>query len=125
MFSNDSKGRIWKITKLEEKYADVQFSTSTKNKSNGEWETDFNANVRIIGKNNVDKIRGTEIPKGGIKVEIKRCGVTRTYDKDRNTNYERFLIFEYLLGDEPQEPTVNADSFMNIPDGDCDELPFN
>lgn len=124
MFGNDAKGRIWKFSKIEDKYADCQFSTSAKNRQSGEWETDFSANIRIIGKDKVDKIRNVVIPKGGIKIQITKCGVTRIYDREKDTNYERFLVFDFLLEDEPQQ-AVNADDFMIIPEGIEEELPFN
>lgn len=124
MFCDGCKAKIWKIQRCEERYADVQVSTSSKNKQSGEWETDFSGFCRILGKDMTDKIRGTAIPKGGLKVELNRVAVKQNYNKEKKQAFTEFIIWDFEFADAPKEPIVNDDGFMDIPDGVEEDMPF-
>lgn len=129
MFSVGSYLKVWKITREADKYCDVQASTSKKNQD-GTYETDFNGFVRLVG-HAANQIKGKDLTKGGFK--IKNCGVTQTYDKEKNQTYTNFVVFEFDDSDNNGTSNNNSNSssakkdngFMNIPDGIDEELPFN
>jgi len=125
MFANNSYAKVWKIyppQKKDQKFTLVQMSTSQKNKSTGEYKTDFSDYVRLIGKA-FEKSKELE-SKDSIK--ILKCGVTKVYDKEKRENYETFLIFDFDFADEKKQKEVTAtgdEDFMKLPDDDT-ELPF-
>ena len=65
-------------------------------------------------------------------VKIGSCEVTNKYDKEKNTTYTNYVIFNFEdvdgntngglkpVGNKPS----GGDGFMNIPDGIDEELPF-
>ena len=120
-------GKFAHIWKLEDKgnYHVAQMSTSKKNKETDQYETDWQNNfVRLVGTahtqaNSLDITRN---------VKIGACEVTNKYDKEKNITYTNYVIFGFEDADSPKQPSKPAKkdtSFMNIPDGADEDLPFN
>lgn len=125
MFANNNYARVWKIyppQKKEQKFTLVQMSTSQKDKKTGEYKTDFSGYVKLIGKA-FEKSKELEA-KDSIK--ILKCGVTKIYDKEKQENYETFLIFDFDFANEKKqkEAEMGVDDFMSMDDIENVKLPF-
>ena len=90
MFSVGAYAKIWEVKAREERYTDFRISTSRKNKETGEYSQDFGGYVRLVGQ--AHDIASTLEVKD--KFKIVRCGVENSYDKEKNTTFTRFLVFE-------------------------------
>lgn len=92
MFSTGVYFKIWNVEN-KGNYTEVECSTSSKNKTTGNYETDFSSKfVRFIG--NAHKKR----PKPNERVKVTSCGVQNVYEKDGQKNYLRtptFLVFDF------------------------------
>ena len=124
-FRTDAYAKVWAVEN-KGNYSVVELSTSKKNKTTNEYETDFSGKfVRFIGTahNQVQGVtRGTSIKLGNVEV-------TNSYNKETKTAYTNFLVFSFEIPDgnnnSKPAPTQKSDGFMNIPDGIDEELPFN
>lgn len=127
-FGTGKFAHIWKIEN-KGNYHVAEMSTSKKNKSTDQYETDWtNKFVRLVGTAH-QQIESIDISKN---IKIGACEVTNKYDKEKNTTYTNYVIFgfEDVSDGSSQTPTPAAstprnDGFMNIPDGIDEELPFN
>lgn len=118
-FKQGGYAHIWKV---EEKgnYSVAEISTSKKNKTTDEYETDWsNKFVRLVGTAH-DQIKTMDISKN---VKIGACEVTNKYDKEKNTTYTNYVIFGFE--DVTKKEKSSGDGYMNIPDGLVEDLPFN
>lgn len=125
-------GKFTHIWKIENKgnYHVAEMSTSKKNKDTDQYETDWsNKFVRLVGTAH-QQIEKMDISKN---VKIGACEVTNKYDKEKNTTYTNYVIFNFEDVDgntngNPQQAgnkSARNDGFMNIPDSVEDEgLPF-
>lgn len=109
-------------------YSIAQVSTFKKNQD-GTYETDFQNNfVRLIGKaHQIGKDIGH--PEKPVSIQILNSDVTSRYDRDKNTEYINFVIYDFAMNNtstpKNATPKKKDDSFINIPDGIDEELPFN
>lgn len=93
MFAQDKYAKVWAV---EDKgnYSVVELSTSQKNKKTDKYETDFSSKfVRFIGT-------AHELSKsltGNERIKLGACGVTNSWDKDKQKGYTNFLVFSYDL----------------------------
>lgn len=117
--------RFAKVWEIENKgnYHVVSLSTSKKNKTTGEYETDFsNKFVRFIGTahNEASNL------KVGDAIKIGSCEVTNSYDKEKKTTYTNYLVysFEKEGEDSGNNQSNSIDDFVP-PTDDSEELPFN
>lgn len=123
-FKNNSYAKVWDVKTKSEKYTDVKISISKKNKQTSQYETDFSSIVRLIGEAHK---KASELAQGS-KIKILTCDTTNNYDKKKNTTYWRCIIYDFeFTEDSPKanNQVTSGDSFMNIPDGLDEELPFN
>lgn len=111
MFANGSYATIWQVKKIEEKYSEMRISTSSKDKTTGEYSQDFGAFVRFVGKAHQEAQHLGERD----RFKIVRCGVTNEYNKEKQTTFTRYLIFEI-------ETDTSADSQDKMQPSD--ENPF-
>ena len=126
MFQIDKFCKVWKIypkEKADQKYTDVQLSTSKKGK-NGSYETDFNDNVRLIGEAHT-KAADLE---ANDRIKIKSCGVSNFYNREKNKKYYTFCIFDFEFENktkkEKQEAEANGDEWVDVSSIPDNELPF-
>ena len=110
-------GRIWALQK-EEKYTIARYSTSRKN--GDDYETDFSGYVRFINEahRKLSDVEAPTLEKGvslkdstkkyekatgtnfkGIPVQLTSVEVTNTYDKERETTYTNFIVWDFDLQD--------------------------
>ena len=118
MFSNNS---YVKIKSVEDKgnYSVCKISSSRKNKTNNQFETDFVANVRFVGDAHKQR------PMADQRIKITSCGVTNCYTKDGKLEFNKaptYCVFGYeLQADSPNSPNAIVSTIDPIVDS---ELPF-
>lgn len=126
MFGVDVYVKIWKVTE-KGNYAEVECSTSKKNRQTGKYEVDFSSKyVRFVGDAYAKR------PRDGEKVKIKSCGVQNVYEKDGNKQYMKnpsFIVFDFERdGSDSYVPSEythdNADGFSDVTSADEEGLPF-
>lgn len=111
MLSVGSFMTIWKMTPYE-KYTDCQVSTSAKDKSTGQYVTDFSGFVRLVGKAH-KKAANFERRE---KVKLLEFGVTTNFDRAKNKTFTNIVVFDV----EAEED----DGFLSLPE-DGEKLPFD
>ncbi len=117
--------RFAKVWEIENKgnYHVVSLSTSKKNKTTGEYETDFSSKfVRFIGTahNEASSL------KVGDTIKIGSCEVTNSYDKEKKTTYTNYLVYSFEKeGENSGNNQANSIDDFVPPTDDTDELPFN
>ena len=136
-FHNGCILKVWKITRREAKYTDLQCSASSKDK-NGKYQKDWNGFVRLLGKafEETDVIVDKMADEDGCLIKMISGDVKTNYTGGKNyTNYTCFEC-EVLSGNventpqasEPieevkeQPPATGFD--MSDMFGDDDSLPF-
>ena len=123
------QGAYEKIWKIEDKgnYHVAQMSISRKNKDTGVYDTEWQNNfVRLVGTAH-QQIATMDISRN---VKIGSCDVTNKYDKDKNTTYTNYVVFNFEDnpdgGSKPAAPKSTApNDFVSVPDDAADELPFD
>lgn len=127
-FRNGAYATVWEVKQGNGNYSDARISISRKNKDTGEYRTEFNAWVRLIGQAHKD----ANMLERRSRIRIGECDVTNKYDKEKEVTYMNYAIFgfEDANGDgngSKPAPTVvtDADGFMQLPDDIDDELPFH
>lgn len=121
MFSNDKFGKVWKIypkDKGDQKYTDVQLSTSKKTKKG--YETDFNDNVRLIGEAHT---KAAEL-EANDRIKILSCGVSNYYNKEKGKKYYTFCIFDFSFVNDKKETESNGEEWIDTSKMTDEELPF-
>lgn len=124
MFSDRSYAKVWQILDRKAKYTKAKISTNRKD-MNGQYQTDFSSVVKLIGKAHTANVQE------GDRIRILSCGVTNSYNKETQTTYTDFLIFDLeKVGSAPaaaptitpQQPSLLED--MDLPSVDEADLPF-
>lgn len=123
------QGAYAKIWKIEDKgnYHVAQMSISRKNKDTGVYDTEWQNNfVRLVGTAH-QQIATMDISRN---VKIGSCDVTNKYDKDKNTTYTNYVVFNFEDnpdgGSKPAAPKPTApNDFVSVPDDAADEFPFD
>ena len=121
MFANDKFAKVWKIypkDKAEQRYTDVQLSTSKKTKEG--YQTDFNDNVRLIGE--AEK-KAAEL-EANDRIKIKSCGVSNFYNKEKGKKFYTFCIFDFSFVSEQKQAESNGEEWVDVSKISDDELPF-
>ncbi len=122
-FRQDARfAKVWEIENRGN-YHVVSLSTSKKNKTTGEYETDFSSKfVRFIGTahNEASNL------KVGDTIKIGSCEVTNSYDKEKKTTYTNYLVYSFEKeGENSGNNQANSIDDFVPPTDDTDELPFN
>lgn len=120
MFANDSFAKVWKIIPKEseeQKYTQIQLSTSKKNKKTDRYETDFSDYARLVG--DAEKKAGNLEAED--KIKIVKCGVNNHYDKEKRKMFYQFVIFDFEIEKKKQSNDTDWVKMDEIPDS---ELPF-
>jgi hypothetical protein len=99
-FANGKIAKIWEI-RPQDKYSEVKISTSKKNKDTDEYEQDFSAFVRFIGKahEKCQSLKGDEM------IKLLEVEVTNKYVKDKNKSYYNCVCFNFDLFDNSNKGT--------------------
>jgi len=108
-FRTGGYAKIWEINK-KENYSEVSLTTRRKSKETGKYETDFRSKfVRFVG----DAHKKLQDVKTSDTIKILGCDVQSRYNKDKNTNYVNYIVFDF--------EKANNES---LPEEATDDLPF-
>lgn len=123
VFSAEDKGR----------YSICSLAISKKNKETGEYEQEFSdGRVRFVATAH-KQIQKLTIPHNGVTVKLGSVDVTNKYDRNRNTTYTNYVVFNLDDGDSKDGSSYHSNSSQtnSKPSGDGfyevqedDELPF-
>ena len=123
-FRQNSYAKVWRF---EDKgnYSVVEISTSKKNKTTDQYETDFASKfVRFIGQAHAD----IQALQEGVKIKLGDVEVTNSYNKETKQGYTNFLVFSFELAEHqdnrPNTSNVDSSGFMQVQEGSEDDLPF-
>ena len=123
MFSDRSYAKVWQILDRKAKYTKAKISTNRKD-MDGQYQTDFSSVVKLIGKAHTANVQE------GDRIRILSCSVTNSYNKETQTTYTDFLIFDLeKVGSAPAAaPTITPQPSlledMDLPSVDEADLPF-
>ena len=104
-FKTDAVATVWKVKEHEndQKFRDVQISTSRKKKDSDQYETDFSGYVRFVGK----AIEGVDEFNEKDRIRLKSVDVTRRYDKEQSKEYFNCIVFDWEKYEK--DSSVNTD----------------
>lgn len=133
-FRTGSYATIWEIRPENQVRTSARISISRKNKTTGEYDTDFSGFVEFIGTGAANKALGLK-PRDRIK--LGDVDVSNRYVKEKNTTYTNYKIFSFDMPQSAdggntavQQAPVEQNAFMydggeNAPTNEEDEyLPF-
>lgn len=127
MFADNKFAKVWKIypkEKQDQKFTDVQLSTSKKGAKKGEYITDFSDNARLIGEAHT-KAADLE---ANDRIKIKSCGVTNFYSKEKNKKFYTFCIFDFEFDSrqkqEKADAQANDETWVDMSVISDEDLPF-
>ncbi len=121
-FRSNAYATIWDINPASDLRTKGRISISKKNKTTGEYETDFSGFVNFLGSATAKK--ATTL-KEKDRIKIGDCDVNSHYDKEKNITYYNFNIFSFEDanggGNNPAEITQS-----HVDSGEIDDsgLPF-
>lgn len=125
MFQIGKYAKVWKIypkEKAEQRFTDIQISTSKKAKTG--YETDFGDNARLIGKAH-EKAADLE---ANDRIKILDCGVSNYYNKEKQRKYYTFCIFDFDFETKTKQEKVetesNGNEWVDVSNMTDSELPF-
>lgn len=123
MFGQGNYAKVWEVKKAEQgNYYLAQLSTSRKTQDG--YEKDWSdGRVRLVG----EAAKKAATLAGNERIRIGSCGVTNTYDKEKKVMYTNYVVFDFDLADGQQTQTKAEpdNSFVKVPNGVDEELPFN
>ena len=121
MFANDKTAKVWRVfpkEKADQKYTDVQLSTSKKTKEG--YQTDFNDNARLIGEAHT---KAAQL-EANDRIKILSCGVSNFYSKDKGRKYYTFCIFDFEFVEQKKQAESNGDEWVDVSQIKDEDLPF-
>lgn len=127
-FRTGAYATIWQTKETKsDKVTRAQISINRKNKQTDEWERDFSHWVKLIGSAN-QKAAGLSERS---RVKILECEALAEYNKDKETTFYDFIIYDFELVDAGASagtaPQPKKQAFPDDPvEGDVseDNLPF-
>ena len=121
MFANEKSAKVWKIfpkEKQDQKYTDVQLSTSKKTKEG--YQTDFNDNARLIGEAHT---KAAQL-EANDRIKILSCGVSNFYSKEKGRKYYTFCIFDFEFVEQKKQAESNGEEWVDMSQIKDEDLPF-
>jgi len=118
-FRNNAIATIWKVKESngENRFRDVQISTSRKNRKTGEYESDFSGFVRFVG----NAMTGVEALKEKDRIVLKNVDVSRKYDKEKKKEFVHFIVFDW----EPYSNKTNSQKNQSDQDNQSETMSVN
>ena len=122
-FKTGAYAKVWSCEKGKGNYYIANISTSKKNRD-GQYEKDWGSNVMLVGEAAKAAVNG--LPD---RVRIGECDVTNKYDKEKKIMYTNYTVFSFQDGEakgqtQQAKQPQQKQSFMDVPDGTDEELPF-
>lgn len=103
-FRQGAYATVWEITETSDRSTKVRLSTSRKNKKTGEYETDFNGFVRLVGNahDNAELIEDEIGDNERCRIRLGATDVSNRYDKEAGREYVNYTLFDFDLADSIQ-----------------------
>lgn len=125
LWNNKQTGKV--VTEYDGKiYADIQISTSKKNKNTEKYENDFVGTVRCFGKAKEKLLE--VVLKEKDKVKLLEVETSNHYDATRKQTYYSFVCWDLEIVEQenkrPKEPQIVDNGAMPSLDDLTDTLPF-
>lgn len=122
-FRKDAYATVWSVEPTSDTYTKVRISVSRKNKSTGEYETDFSGFVSFVGTAAAKKAAQL---KEKDRIRLGDVDVTTRYDKENGTSYTNYKVFSF---DPPAEKDIKpsdepAQNPVDSGEVDDSALPF-
>ena len=119
-FRTRAYATVWETKKGNGNYTDARISISKKDKRTDQYVTDFSGFVRLVG--------AAHQSAGNLKerdrIKIGDCEVTNSYNKEKNTTYTNYAIFNYEDASGNGSNQNSANDFATMAPPDEDDLPF-
>lgn len=121
-FRTGAYATIWSTEPISDTVTKCRISISRKNKSTGEYETEFGGFVSFLGT--VAAKKALKL-KEKDRIKIADCDVKTHYDKAKNMTYYNFNIFSFETGAEEKKSKQTDYTENPVEDSDVsDNLPF-
>ena len=123
-FRKDAYATVWDVEALSDTHTKVRLSVSRKNKTTGEYETDFSGFVSFIGTATAKK--AAQLSERD-RIRLGDVDVTTRYDKDKGVAYTNYKAFSFETQEEQSAKDGNAlTPDKPVDDGEVDDsdLPF-
>lgn len=120
MFANNNFAKVWKIfpkNKAEQRYTDVQLSTSRKDKKTNQYVTDFSGYVRMVGS---AEEKAAEL-EAQDRIKLVQVGVSNSYDKEKKETKTQFVCFDFDF-DNAKKQAGSEDDWAELDENA--KLPF-
>lgn len=118
--------KIWKIETVRDTVTKARVSISKKNKTTGEYESDFDGFITFLGSAAASKAAKL---RDGDRIKLGDVDVTRKYDKEKQKEYINFNVFSFEMADSKSSNANNAPTptpQKEVDDGEVnsDSFPF-
>lgn len=91
--------KIWEIQPKSQVVTSIKGSISKKNKSTGDYETEFCEYCSCLGANIAQKAANLQV---GQTIQLKDIDVTSVYDKVKQQKYINYKIFDFDVDNTPR-----------------------
>lgn len=121
-FRQGSFATIWQVDPVKDTITKVKITTSRKNKSTGEYETDFSGFVAFLGTAAASKAAKL---KEKDRIKLGDVDVTRKWDKEKQKEYINYNVFSFEMVDSKtaSSPTTDTET-VDSGEVETDDLPF-
>lgn len=123
-FRQNAFATIWSVEPVRDTITKAKITTSKKNKSTGEYETDFSGFVTFLGTATASKAAKL---KEKDRIKLGDVDVTRKWDKEKQKEYINFNVFSFEMADSKtasSPPAVTNTEPVDSGEVETDDLPF-
>lgn len=123
-FRQNAFATIWSVEPVRDTITKAKITTSKKNKSTGEYETDFSGFVTFLGTATASKAAKL---KEKDRIKLGDVDVTRKWDKEKQKEYINFNVFSFEMADSKtasSPPAVTNTEPVDNGEVETDDLPF-
>ena len=123
-FRQNAFATIWSVEPVRDTITKAKITTSKKNKSTGEYETDFSGFVTFLGTATASKAAKL---KEKDRIKLGDVDVTRKGDKEKQKEYINFNVFSFEMADSKtasSPPAVTNTEPVDSGEVETDDLPF-
>lgn len=121
-FRKDSYATVWEVSRISDTMTKGRISISRKDKNTGEYVQDFGGFVAFCGTSCARKALAL---KEKDRIKLGDVDVSNRYDKEKNTTYTNFNIFDFEMADGSGGAQQSRAQERVVDDGEVDDgLPF-
>lgn len=123
-FRKDAYATCWEVQPKSDVCTTVRLSTSKKNKTTGEYETDFSGFVSFVGTNAAKKAANL---KEKDRIKIGDCDVSTYFDRESGKSYTNFKVFDFEPSSTKQSNPVTSaeqEAITKVEENVEEGLPF-